>query len=73
MERGQYPKFGEVWPEADRKLWLDLLEGSFKLIYKDKPSTMPPSPGNAEYRKKNEAANSGGLGVAEIETILGHF
>jgi hypothetical protein len=23
------------WPEADRKLWLQLLEDSFKLIYKD--------------------------------------
>lgn len=30
------PKSGEVWPEAERKLWLDLLAGSFKLIYKDK-------------------------------------
>jgi hypothetical protein len=29
------PKSGEAWPEADRKLWLQLLEGSFKLIYKD--------------------------------------
>jgi hypothetical protein len=29
------PKTGDVWPEADRKLWLQLLEGSFKLIYKD--------------------------------------
>jgi hypothetical protein len=32
------PKSGDVWPEADRKLWLQLLEGSFKLIYKDKKS-----------------------------------
>jgi hypothetical protein len=29
------PKSGDLWPEADRKLWLQLLEGSFKLIYKD--------------------------------------
>jgi hypothetical protein len=29
------PKSGDVWPEAERKLWLNLLEGSFKLIYKD--------------------------------------
>jgi hypothetical protein len=29
------PKSGDVWPEAERKLWLDLLEGSFKLIYRD--------------------------------------
>jgi hypothetical protein len=32
------PKTGDVWPEADRKLWLQLLEGSFKLIYKDGPT-----------------------------------
>lgn len=32
------PKSGEVWPEQERKLWLQLLEGSFKLIYKDTPS-----------------------------------
>jgi hypothetical protein len=31
-----HPKSGNVWPEAERKLWLQLLEGSFKLIYKDK-------------------------------------
>jgi hypothetical protein len=31
------PRSGEVWPEAERKLWLELLAGSFKLIYKDKP------------------------------------
>jgi hypothetical protein len=31
------PKSGQVWPEAERKLWLDLLAGSFKLIYKDVP------------------------------------
>lgn len=30
------PKSGDVWPEADRKLWLELLAGSFKLIYRDK-------------------------------------
>ena len=30
------PKAGETWPDAERKLWLQLLEGSFKLIYKDK-------------------------------------
>lgn len=29
------PKSGDVWPVADRKLWLQLLEGSFGLIYKD--------------------------------------
>jgi hypothetical protein len=30
------PKTGEIWPEEERALWLDLLKGSFKLIYKDK-------------------------------------
>jgi hypothetical protein len=30
------PRSGDIWPEAERKLWLQLLEGSFKLIYKDK-------------------------------------
>lgn len=30
------PKSGEVWPKAQRKLWLQLLEGSFELIYADK-------------------------------------
>ena len=29
------PKSGDVWPVAERKLWLQLLEGSFQLIYKD--------------------------------------
>jgi hypothetical protein len=39
------PKSGDVWPEADRKLWLQLLEGSFKLIYKDNaPKVLPPPP-----------------------------
>lgn len=31
------PKSGEVWPEPQRDLWLELLKGSFKLIYKDAP------------------------------------
>jgi hypothetical protein len=35
------PKSGEVWPETERKLWLELLEGSFKLIYKDKADRLP--------------------------------
>jgi hypothetical protein len=33
------PKSGDVWPEAERKLWLELLAGSFKLIYEDAPPT----------------------------------
>jgi hypothetical protein len=30
------PKSGDVWPEGQRKLWLELIECSFKLIYNDK-------------------------------------
>jgi hypothetical protein len=49
------PKSGNVWPVAERKLWLQLLEGSFQLIYKDASSApsapLPPIPGDAEYRK----------------------
>ena len=45
------PKSGEVWPETERKLWLQLLEGSFKLIYKDATTKILPPPGDAEYRK----------------------
>jgi hypothetical protein len=41
------PKTGDVWPEVDRKLWLQLLEGSFKLIYQDAP-TKPPDPSKEE-------------------------
>jgi hypothetical protein len=37
------PKSGDVWPDEERKLWLQLLEGSFKLIYKDKTSLPPVS------------------------------
>jgi hypothetical protein len=46
------PKTGDVWPEVDRKLWLQLLEGSFKLIYKDKGTSIPPPPGDAEYKAR---------------------
>ncbi len=40
------PKSGDVWPEAQRTLWLELLKGSFKLIYKDdnKQQTLEPNP-----------------------------
>jgi hypothetical protein len=41
------PKSGDVWPEAERKLWLELLAGSFKLIYKD----APPSDGQHEAER----------------------
>jgi hypothetical protein len=44
------PKSGDVWPEQERNLWLELLKGSFKLIYKDGPSG------------KKEATDRGGTG-----------
>jgi hypothetical protein len=46
------PKTGDVWPEADRKLWLQLLEGSFKLIYKD---AAPPLPWEGQPQTKDES------------------
>lgn len=39
------PRSGDVWPEADRKLWLELLEGSFRLNYKDKQFVRPDQVG----------------------------
>jgi hypothetical protein len=39
------PKSGDVWPDSERKLWLQLLEGSFKLIYKDAGEPRPRDPG----------------------------
>ena len=44
------PKSGEVWPEDERKLWLQLLEGSFKLIYRDHEVKM------INLKETNEAA-----------------
>ncbi len=41
------PKSGDTWPKAQRKLWLQLLEGSFDLIYLDKEESTqggPPKP-----------------------------
>jgi len=40
----ELPKAGEVWPEADRKLWLDTAASIFKMIYKDKANGLPPLP-----------------------------
>ncbi len=33
------PPSGQVWPKVERQLWLQLLEGSFGLIYKDSEKT----------------------------------
>lgn len=35
------PPPGDVWPETKRKLWLELVAGSFKLIYQDEAPTAP--------------------------------
>lgn len=63
------PKSGAEWPEADRKLWLQLLEGSFKLIYKDK--VIPPPPGDAEYRARRAAEIQKRAGASEDEADFG--
>lgn len=39
------PKAGSVWPEPERDLWLQLLKGSFQLIYRDKPKDDDQSEG----------------------------
>jgi len=55
------PKSGDVWPEAERKLWLDLLAGSFKLIYKDSASQTRKlsvaEMAHMEANQEDEAAN----------------
>jgi hypothetical protein len=45
------PKTGDVWPEDDRKLWLQLLEGSF-LIYKDGHAKIPRPPGTQSTARR---------------------
>jgi hypothetical protein len=47
----ELPNAGDVWPEDQRKLWLDTAASIFKMIYKDGPNKLPPLP----YTK--EAAN----------------
>jgi hypothetical protein len=49
------PGSAEVWPVEERKLWMQLLEGSFKLIYKDAPMTGERM--SAVAREKNEATS----------------
>jgi hypothetical protein len=39
----ELPKAGEVWPEAQRKLWLDTAASIFKMIYKDGEAERKPS------------------------------
>ncbi|MBS3649682.1 hypothetical protein KEU06_13800 [Pseudaminobacter sp. 19-2017] len=34
---GRLPPAGSVWPKAKRKLWLQILENSFDLVYEDEP------------------------------------
>jgi hypothetical protein len=38
----ELPKAGEVWPEDQRKLWLDTAASIFKMIYKDQVPPKPP-------------------------------
>lgn len=53
------PPPNSVWAESDRKLWLQILESSFKLIYKDKlaalpPPTSEPAEGDEESREADQ-------------------
>jgi hypothetical protein len=36
------PKSGDIWPKTQRKLWIQLLEGSFELIYRDNDEGIGP-------------------------------
>lgn len=46
------PKTGDVWP-VDRKLWLQLLEASFKLIYKDVSPPHHPREGRPQAKDES--------------------
>ncbi len=35
------PPAGSIWPAAERKLWLDLLEGTFRMIFRETEPVMP--------------------------------
>jgi hypothetical protein len=43
--------------ESERKLWLELLAGSFKLIYKDLPATDTPHRADAPDLDGTERAD----------------
>lgn len=38
------PKAGDVWPKEERKLWLNILESSFELVYRDKAASAKDAP-----------------------------
>jgi hypothetical protein len=40
----ELPKAGAIWPEEQRKLWLDTAASIFKMIYKDRPDKEARSP-----------------------------
>jgi hypothetical protein len=48
---------GNVWPESERALWLELLKGSFKLIYKDDDKRTMVQANLRSLSGKDEAAN----------------
>jgi hypothetical protein len=49
------------WSESERTLWLELLKGSFKLIYRDDDKRAMVKADLQSLSKKDEAANWGGL------------
>lgn len=64
------PKSGDVWPEGERKLWLQLLEGSFKLIYKDGLGPRPDylgSPHKSKLRDRLVSGLDNGVAPADKE------
>jgi hypothetical protein len=48
-----------VWPKAQRKLWLQLLEGSFELIYKDAGPIGPKTSKESSDETMKELERSG--------------
>lgn len=46
------PKPGDVWPAAARRIWLDVLEASFDLIYKDGTTVQSAKGDGADAQKE---------------------
>src|SRR5665647_1354141 len=53
----ELPKAGDVWPEAQRKLWLATAASIFKMIDKDSENSCAKK----SRRQMQEAASRGGL------------
>ena len=72
-----------MWPEAERKLWVQLLEGSFKLIYTKRLPTGAASlvsprmaftlPGHLDQTKPVSRQLKPRLFVYWTESFVSHF